>query len=132
MSMTNYVETGRKLREKRKYLGLSMKTISEMVGVSENRISELERGTGKVPSDSLLYSMAEVYKVDELELFKAYGKIPKGLQGLVDEFERNTDFKQTIEGIQNADLSDEEKDVLYMEIKKLYLKALNKKRPRGE
>lgn len=117
---------GKKLREKRKLLGLSMKAISEMVEVSENRISELERGFEKVPADSLLYKVAEVYRVDELELFNAYGKIPKGLSGIADEIERNADFKETIAGIQQSNLSEDEKDSLYKEIKLLYLNALNK------
>lgn len=125
--MNNYEKAGAKLRQKRKHLGLSMRAISELVGISENRISELERGFEKVPSDDLLYKVAEVYKVDELELFKAYGKIPKGLNSLVDEFSRNEDFKQTIKGIQESGLSDSEKDRLYLEIKKLYLDAIRKR-----
>jgi len=125
--MKEFAKVGAKLRQKRKYLGLSMKAMSELVGISENRISELERGFEKVPSDDLLYKVAEFYKVDELELFKSYGKIPKGLTGLVEEFERNEDFKQTMKGIHESGLSDNEKDRLYLEIKKLYLDALNKR-----
>lgn len=125
--MKDFEKVGAKLRQKRKYLGLSMKAMSELVGISENRISELERGFEKVPSDDLLYKVAEFYSVDELELFKSYGKIPKGLTGLVDEFERNEDFKQTIKGIQDSGLSDSEKDRLYLEIKKLYLDAIRKR-----
>ncbi|PFW43816.1 helix-turn-helix domain-containing protein [Priestia megaterium] len=122
---------GKKLRDKRKRLGLTLKEVGELAGVSENRISELERGMKKIPSDELLYNVAEIYRTDELELFSAYGKIPKGLVGIVGEFERNEDFKQTIKGIQEAELSDDEKDSLYLEIKKLYLDALNKN-SRGE
>ncbi|MDT0150051.1 helix-turn-helix transcriptional regulator [Priestia aryabhattai] len=124
--MKKQKKMGNKLRAKRKLLGFSMKAISEMVGVSENRISELERGFEKIPSDDLLYKVAEIYKVDELELFNAYGKIPKGLSGIADEIERNADFKETIAGIQESNLSQEEKDNLYKEIKLLYLSALNK------
>jgi transcriptional regulator with XRE-family HTH domain len=102
-----------------------MLAVAERVGVSENYISEIERGKGKIPSDDVLSKMAEVYMVDELELFDAFGKIPSGL---VREMSRNKALKRTLFDIQQSkELTEKEKDELYGEINNLYKNLLNKK-----
>lgn len=123
-------EIGIRLRQRRKQLDFTMKEVAEQVGVSENYISEIERGKGKIPSDEVLTRIAEVYQIEELDLFSAFDKLPKGITSAL---ERSETLKRTLYDIEKSkELSDAEKDVLYDEIQKLYVDLLIKKHRGGE
>jgi transcriptional regulator with XRE-family HTH domain len=120
------IQTGNRLRERRKSLDFTMKYVAEQVGVSENYISELEKGTkGKIPSDKIIRDLAKVYKFDEGELFKGFGKIPLSLR---EELKENEGLMDTLYRIKkNKKLSDDDRNRLYDEIHKLYEKHLDEK-----
>jgi transcriptional regulator with XRE-family HTH domain len=120
------IKTGNRLRERRKSLDFTMKYVAEQVGVSENYISELEKGTkGKVPSDLIIRELAKVYKFDEGELFKGFGKIPLSLR---EELKGNEGLMDTLYKIKKSKkLSDDDRNRLYDEIHKLYEKHLDEK-----
>ncbi|MEY8748928.1 helix-turn-helix domain-containing protein [Alkalicoccobacillus gibsonii] len=124
--MTNYKETGEMLRKKRKALNLSQDEVADFVGVSTNYISLIERGSGRIPSGEVLTRMSTIYRVDELELFEAFDKLPTGLMEIV----KNSDIlKNTLYDIQrNSDLTEAEKAELFKGIQRLYLDLI-KKRP---
>ncbi|WP_257130963.1 helix-turn-helix domain-containing protein [Bacillus pseudomycoides] len=119
-----YKEIGSILRLRRKNKGLTLEVVAEFVGVSINYISELERGKGKVPSDSVLQRLAMVLSLDEQEVFKGYGKLPVSI---VQELESNDMLLRTLYDIKNnPELTDADRNNLYDEIHKLYLKHLRK------
>jgi|APAga8741244001_1050109.scaffolds.fasta_scaffold42162_1 transcriptional regulator with XRE-family HTH domain len=120
------IETGTRLRERRKSLDFTMKYVAELVGVSENYISEIEKGTkGKIPSDFIIRELAKVYKFDEGELFKGFGKIPLSLREELTENERLMDTLYRIK--KSKKLNDDDRNRLYDEIHKLYEKHLDEK-----
>lgn len=123
---SNLIEVGKMLRERRKNFDFTLRFVSEKIGVSENYISEIEKGTkGKIPSDLIIRQLAEIYKVDERELFKGFGKIPISLK---EELEKNEGLTDTLYRIQkNKKLNDDDRNNLYDEIQKLYLKHLDEK-----
>jgi transcriptional regulator with XRE-family HTH domain len=103
-----------------------MKYVAEQVGVSENYISEIEKGTkGKIPSDFIIRELAKVYKFDEGELFKGFDKIPLSLR---EELKENEGLMDTLYRIKKSKkLSDDDRNRLYDEIHKLYEKHLDEK-----
>lgn len=120
------IELGNTLRERRKALDLTMKQISEFVGVSENYISEIEKGTkGKIPSDYVIRDIAKAYKIDEKEIFEGFGKVPLSIR---EELTRHEGLMDTLYKIKkNKRLNDDDRNNLYDEIQKLYLKHLEEK-----
>ena len=121
-----FIKTGQRLRERRKSLDFTMKYVAEQVGVSENYISEIEKGTkGKIPSDFIIRELAKVYKFDEGELFKGFDKIPLSLR---EELKENEGLMDTLYRIKKSKkLSDDDRNRLYDEIHKLYEKHLDEK-----
>lgn len=120
------IEIGTRLRERRKSLDFTLKYASTKVGVSENYISEIEKGTkGKIPSDDVIRKLADVYMMEERELFRGFGKLPISL---VEELEKHDVLLDTLYRIKkNKHLKDEDRERLYSEIQKLYLKHLEGK-----
>jgi transcriptional regulator with XRE-family HTH domain len=123
VSKDKLIVIGGMLRRRRKALDMTLREVSERVGVSENYISEIEKGTkGKVPSDCILRDIAEVYQFSEQELFKAFGKLPISL---VEELAEKDVLLNTLYRIKkNKNLSDEDRDNLYNKINQLYEKHL--------
>ena len=68
------IDAGAKLRELRKIRGLSTYKVGKQVGVSGNYIGMIERGQ-KNPSEAILVSLAEIYKVDRSEIFSLYKRV---------------------------------------------------------
>ncbi len=125
MSEIDFKRIGKTLRLRRRQKGLTLETIASYVGVSFNYISELERGDKKkVPSDEILVKLAEILSIDEKEIFEGFGKLPNSL---VQELEQNEMLTTTLYEIRNnPNLTDIDRNALYMEIRKLYLKHLRK------
>lgn len=122
----NLIELGKRLRERRKSLDFTLKYVSLEVGVSENYISEIEKGVkGKVPSDKVIKELARVYRFEERELFKGFGKLPISLLEELEEHEVLLDTLYRIK--KNKNLKDEDRERLYSEIQKLYIKHLEGK-----
>ncbi|MEC3417054.1 helix-turn-helix transcriptional regulator [Bacillus thuringiensis] len=125
MSEIDFKGIGKTLRLRRRKKGLTLETIASYVGVSFNYISELERGDKKkVPSDEILVKLAEILSIDEKEIFEGFGKLPNSL---VQELEQNEMLLTTLYEIKNnPNLTDIDRNALYIEIRKLYLKHLRK------
>ena len=70
-----YKVAGAKLRELRKATGNSIFKVGRLIGVSGNYISQIERGD-RPASDAVLVAMAELYSVDQKDLFSLYRKLP--------------------------------------------------------
>ena len=66
---------GAKLQEIRKGTGLSIFKVGRAIGVSGGYISQIERGI-RPPSDAVLIRLAELYSVEQKELFGLYEKLP--------------------------------------------------------
>lgn len=66
---------GAKLQEIRKGTGLSIFKVGRAIGVSGGYISQIERGV-RPPSDAVLIRLAELYSVEQKELFGLYEKLP--------------------------------------------------------
>ncbi|WP_144466708.1 helix-turn-helix domain-containing protein [Bacillus nitratireducens] len=125
MSKIDFKKIGKTLRLRRRKKGLTLETIANHVGVSFNYISELERGDKqKVPSDDVLTKLAEILSMDEKEIFEGFGKLPNSI---VQELEQNEMLLNTLYEIKtNANLTEEDRNALYVEIRNLYLKHLGK------
>ncbi|MDF2612812.1 MAG: helix-turn-helix protein [Clostridia bacterium] len=72
--MENWKTAGKKLRELRKETGLSIYKVARAIGVSGNYISLLERGQQQ-PSDAVLISLCDFYKVERAVLFDLYNRV---------------------------------------------------------
>lgn len=68
-------EAGAKLRELRKATGLSVFKVGRAINMSGNYISQIERGE-RPASDAALVALADLYGVDQKDLFALYGKLP--------------------------------------------------------
>lgn len=74
MSSELLVNAGRELRNLRKMTGLSVFKVARRVHISGNYLSLLERGAN-APSDTVLFNLAEFYKVPPERLFELYDRI---------------------------------------------------------
>lgn len=69
-----YIEAGNFLRNERHKLKLSVFKVAKSIGISGNYLSLIERGK-IMPSDTILYSIAEFYKKDPNEIFSLFQKV---------------------------------------------------------
>lgn len=65
---------GDKLRQLRKETKLSVFKVAKQIHISGQYLSLLERGIN-TPSDTILFNLAEFYKVNPSELFKLYDRV---------------------------------------------------------
>jgi transcriptional regulator with XRE-family HTH domain len=70
------VKIGELLRLKRVEKRQSLSEIAEKVGVSINYISEIEKGNKTNPSDDIIVRLAEIFSLNEDDLFAAFNKLP--------------------------------------------------------
>lgn len=68
-------DAGQYLREIREKSKVSLSETARILGISKSYLSEIEKGI-KLPSDSLVRSLALHYKIDEDDLFNRFGKTP--------------------------------------------------------
>lgn len=115
-------EVGKFLRGIRTEKGLTLEKISETLNVSSTFISDVERGK-KSPSDQLIRGIANVYEVNEDELFTMYGKVPLVSR---DELSRSKTIQNTLGEIaRNKKLTDENKEEIYNELHRIYKKMID-------
>ncbi|MBL4952093.1 helix-turn-helix transcriptional regulator [Neobacillus sp. YIM B02564] len=115
------VETGEFLRKKRNQLGLSMQQVGDILHISTNYVSEIERGV-KLPSPLLIRELAYFYHINENDLFRMYGKIPLSAK---EELEANTFLQDLLSDInQNKNLPDKKKKELFSEFLQVYQRFL--------
>ena len=75
MEEAKWIKAGTKLRECRKATNLSIFKVAKKVHISGNYLSRLERGIN-VPSDTVIFNLAEFYNIDPSELFALYDRAP--------------------------------------------------------
>lgn len=80
------VRIGELLRLKRVEKRQSLSEIAEKVGVSINYISEIEKGNKTNPSDDIIVRLAEIFNLDEDDLFDAFNKIPLSARNEIQEY----------------------------------------------
>lgn len=68
-------KAGNELRQIRKGTGLSVFKVGRAIGVSGSYVSQFERGSC-APSEPTLIALAELYGIDQKQLFNLYGKLP--------------------------------------------------------
>lgn len=73
------VKLGTLLRLARESQGISLSTLSLKVRASPSYLSRLEQGERTEPSVRLIKRLAVVLELDEDELFRAAGRLPKDL-----------------------------------------------------
>src|SRR3954468_19840616 len=89
-----HVRFGERLRELRKAMNLSQRTLGSQVGVSFTYISKVENGKldfGDYPSEELICKLARALDVDEDELLILAEKIPVAIRERL--FERPEVFR---------------------------------------
>jgi transcriptional regulator with XRE-family HTH domain len=113
---------GMELRLRRTEMKLSLAKMADRVGISENYLSEIERGE-KTPSDEIIRKLAKAFDLDEKYLFARYDRIPLVVQ---EELKENRTLLNTLYEItQNPNLSDRQKADLYEKIQKLYKEIID-------
>lgn len=68
-------ELGEHLKELRQMKNMSTRAVGEVLNISSNYISEIERGI-KAPADHTIREFAELYNVDENSLFEKINRVP--------------------------------------------------------
>jgi transcriptional regulator with XRE-family HTH domain len=72
---------GQKLRERRDALGLSLREVEKLTGISNAHLSQIETGKIERPEVSLLFQLAEAYDLDFVELMNQAGHLTPGGTG---------------------------------------------------
>lgn len=94
----------------------SLAAVCKLLKITPAHLSEIERG--RMPSDHLISTLAEVYEVDEDDLFRRWGKIPILTR---DEILARKSLQRILTDIShNRRLTDAEKDELYDNMHQLY------------
>jgi transcriptional regulator with XRE-family HTH domain len=105
------IKVGELLRLKRIAHGYTLENVSKMIGVSINYISALEKGIKSNPSDDIVVKLAELYEVDEEDLFLAFKKVPLSTKM---EVEEHPSLAKALSQIRNdKEMSHEKKEMLY-------------------
>lgn len=114
-------KTGLKLKKCRQTIGKSLQEVSQILEISINYLSEIERGL-KVPSDYLIKRIAVFYNIDENHLFESFCKVPKIAR---DELENNKTLQKTLIEIgNNKSLSDKQKHEIYKQLYEAFVKIM--------
>jgi transcriptional regulator with XRE-family HTH domain len=108
---------GMEIRLWRTEKGQSLREVSDKVGISENYLSEIERGK-KQPNDEIIRNIAKYFNVDEKFLFDKFERIPLVVQ---EELHGSDTLSRTLYDIStDTDLTEEEKEDLYKAIQNIY------------
>lgn len=116
-----FIEIGKRLRVLRKEKGLSVFKAAKALEISGNYLSQIERGE-KVPSEVVIYSLAEFYNLDKEELLIQYGKVmPDWTKDVISI----PHLKRIVTEMSNdKSLSTEQKERIAKELYQLYIKYL--------
>ena len=103
------IQTGGYLQKLRVEHNLRLIDVSNKINISPNFLSEIEKGK-RIPSDSNIRKLAELYDVDEIKLFDMYGKIALSVK---EELIENKGLQKTLILIKESGMSGEDKIRLY-------------------
>ena len=116
-------EAGAKLRELRKATKLSVFKVGRAIGMSGNYISQIERGE-RPASDAALVALADLYGVDQKELFALYGKLPNEEVNIIMQMPELRNLFIEVTG--KKELSDQDRQEMLEEFKMIAKKYYNK------
>lgn len=116
-------EAGAKLRELRKATKLSVFKVGRAIGMSGNYISQIERGE-RPASDAALVALADLYGVDQKELFALYGKLPNDEVNMIMQMPELRNLFIEVTG--KKELSDQDRQEMLEEFKLIAEKYYNK------
>ncbi|MED3976101.1 helix-turn-helix transcriptional regulator [Priestia megaterium] len=108
------------LRLKRLEKKYTLGKTAELVGVSHNYISKLEKGENSNPSDEVIVKLASALEIDEDSLFTMFGKVPLSTR---ETLEKNPVFAKAFSEIDNDKQLSEEKQ---LELKDIFIKWYEK------
>lgn len=103
------VELGEYLKEKRQLKNLSTRAVGEVLNISSNYVSEIERGL-KAPADHTIREFAELYEVDENILFEKLNRVPLKATELLETQDK---LQRLLSEVKDSDLSIEEQSQLF-------------------
>lgn len=114
------IDVGELLRLKRLEKSQTLEDIAKLVGVSTNYISELEKGKKANPSDEIIVKLAQIFSLDEDDLFSAFNKIPLSTRN---EIEQHPSLVKALSELNNdTSLSYEKKEEFYNKLVYWYKK----------
>ena len=116
-------EAGAKLRELRKATKLSVFKVGRAIGMSGNYISQIERGE-RPASDAALVALADLYGVNQKELFALYGKLPNEEVNMIMQMPELRNLFIEVTG--KKELSDQDRQEMLEEFKVIAKKYYNK------
>lgn len=90
---------GQYLKSIREKLGLGVKAVYSKTGVGDSTIRRIEEGTTKNPPATQLKALANFYKIDVIELYKAYGYLD------ANDLERKTIYFENTEFLSEEAIS---------------------------
>lgn len=115
------VRLGEYLKQLRKKKNLTTRGVGELLGISSNYVSEIERGM-KSPSDKLLRELANLYGVDEDELFALAERVSLRVQEFIMQ---EKDFQLLIGDIAKANLDPNKKQLLLERFRRAFEEIKN-------
>lgn len=114
------VKPGDLLRLKRLEARKTQHEIAKLVGVSTNYISEIEKGNRINPSDEIIVRLAEIFDLDEDDLFISFNKLPLPTRN---EIKAHPSLVKALSQLNNDEsLSPEKKEQFYNKLVYWYKK----------
>ena len=105
-----------KLRAER---NLRLVDVSSAANISPNYLSEIEKGK-KVPSEVTIRELADFFKIEEVELFEKFGKIPLTI---AEELHENKKLQSTLIQIRKSKrITEDQKQEMYDHLYTMYKK----------
>ncbi|MCM3155623.1 helix-turn-helix transcriptional regulator [Priestia megaterium] len=101
---------GAYLKEKRNDKGLTLMCVAEIIGVTANYISLIERGKN-TPNDEIITKLADLYEIDEDDLFERFDKVPASIMKEVKKYKY---LRKAISEIsRKEDITEQDKEDIY-------------------
>jgi transcriptional regulator with XRE-family HTH domain len=94
---------GKRVRDKRRELGITQRDLAEKVKIDFTYLSKVENDRGDPPSDETIVRIARGLDLDELELLSLAGKVPSTVRDLAAEDPEFAMFLRKLPDLPKAD-----------------------------
>jgi transcriptional regulator with XRE-family HTH domain len=108
------------LRYKRVVSNLTINELGRLLRVSPDFLREMERGN-KMPSDYLIYNLADFFGISQDILFNGFNKTPI-FGDYYDKIKDRRKFKERIDEVTKSNISEDSRQLLYDNIFEAYLR----------
>lgn len=108
------------LRFKRIENNLKIEELGRLLSVSSDFLRQMERGN-KIPSDYLIYSLADFFGIPEDVLFNGFNKTPI-FGDYYNKVKDRKRFKERIYEVTTSDINEDSRQLLYDNIFEAYLR----------